>query len=339
MAKRYYWLKLKEDFFDDDTIQWIEEQPNGGSYCLFYLKLCLKSLKTDGILIRKVGQMLVPYDVDRLAEVTRTPVDTVRVAMELFKNLGVIQILENGEIEIAQFRDMVGSETDKAALMRKKRAEKKAKLIENTEVKQIGNSEEHHGNNVTEVLENRYTELELKKELKLKKDIQKDLQKDLKKDDRVIEEVSEKYKNICRSLPAAELTENDLVNIAAALGAGYTFEDIWKVFHIAEENDFLKGKNEHKWQASLSWLLKPKNMEKVLSGKYDRREKDIDEEAAMAAIVAAARESPEDPEAAFDALPEACQKLIVSPLRLRGLAKAKEEAIRELVARKIKETK
>ena len=44
MAKghKYYWLKLKEDFFEDDVINWIEVQPNGKDYCLFYLKLCLK---------------------------------------------------------------------------------------------------------------------------------------------------------------------------------------------------------------------------------------------------------------------------------------------------------
>ena len=41
MAKKYYWLKLKNDFFDDDTIQFIEEQENGVAYVNFYLKLCL----------------------------------------------------------------------------------------------------------------------------------------------------------------------------------------------------------------------------------------------------------------------------------------------------------
>ena len=39
--KKYYWLKLKEDFFEEDTISWIEEQQNGKDYSLFYLKLCL----------------------------------------------------------------------------------------------------------------------------------------------------------------------------------------------------------------------------------------------------------------------------------------------------------
>lgn len=124
--KKYYWLKLKEDFFEDDTINWIEEQENGKEYCLFYLKLCLKSLKTNGILIRNVGQMLIPYDIKKLAEITNTPADTVRVAMEVFKNIGLIQILENGEIYMAQLKNMVGSETkwaEKKRLQRQKAAE------------------------------------------------------------------------------------------------------------------------------------------------------------------------------------------------------------------------
>lgn len=142
MAKRYYWLKLKEDFFDDDTISWIEEQENGKEYCLFYLKLCLKALKTDGILIRTVGNLLVPYDVEKLAEITRTKFDTVAVAMQLFQKIGLVQVLENGELYLSRLAEMVGSETDKAALMRRSRANKQI------------------GNNVTAALPERYTEKE-----------------------------------------------------------------------------------------------------------------------------------------------------------------------------------
>ena len=158
--KKYYWLKLKEDFFEDDTINWIEEQENGKEYCLFYLKLCLKSLKTNGILIRNVGQMLIPYDIKKLAEITNTPADTVRVAMEVFKNIGLIQILENGEIYMAQLKNMVGSETSKAQLMRNKRArDKEAKLAA--------------GNNVTKALPNCYTEKEKEKEKEIEKETNK----------------------------------------------------------------------------------------------------------------------------------------------------------------------
>ena len=105
----FYWLQLKEDFFDEDAIEWLEDQPNGKEYCLFYLKLCLKSLKTNGILIRKVGDILIPYDYVKLAEITKTKQDTVLVAMELLIKIGLIKILENGELYLTQVEEMIGS--------------------------------------------------------------------------------------------------------------------------------------------------------------------------------------------------------------------------------------
>ncbi len=152
MAKKYYWMKLKEDFFDDDAIEWLEEQPKGKEYALFYLKLCLKSLKTNGILIRKVGTLLVPYDTKKLAEVTKTDFDTVVVAMELLKNIGLIEILECGEICIPHMEEMIGSETDKAAIMRRIREQKKL-MGSNNVTKELPDSYQcADSNNVTSEL-------------------------------------------------------------------------------------------------------------------------------------------------------------------------------------------
>lgn len=109
---KFYWLQLKEDFFDNDAIEWLEEQkPNGRDYAYFYLKLCLKSLKSNGILIRKVGNILIPYDNKKLAELTKMDFDTVTVAMELLKKIGLIEILENGEIYIKQLEQLIGSKS------------------------------------------------------------------------------------------------------------------------------------------------------------------------------------------------------------------------------------
>lgn len=123
-TKKYYWLKLKEDFFEEDAIAWLEEQEKGKDYCLFYLKLCLKSLKSNGLLIRNVGSMLVPYDAKTLAKITNTDMDTVRVAMDILTKIGLIQILENGEIFITQLQNMVGSETKWAEKKRLQRQNK-----------------------------------------------------------------------------------------------------------------------------------------------------------------------------------------------------------------------
>lgn len=119
--KRYYWLKLDESFFEDDTILWLEEQKNGKDYVIFYLKLMLKSLQDDGSLIRYVGEKLIPYDVPALAKLTNTNEDTVAVAMQAFVDIGLVERFETGEIYMTQINEMIGSETDSARRMRKKR--------------------------------------------------------------------------------------------------------------------------------------------------------------------------------------------------------------------------
>ena len=109
---KFYWLQLKEDFFENDAIEWLEEQePNGRDYAYFYLKLCLKSLKSNGILIRNVGNILIPYDNRKLAELTKMDFDTVCVAMKLLQEIGLIQILENGEIYVTQLENLIGSKS------------------------------------------------------------------------------------------------------------------------------------------------------------------------------------------------------------------------------------
>lgn len=167
--KRYYWLKLNEDFFEDDTIQWLEEQESGKDYVIFYLKLCLKSLKDDGNLIRYVGQKLLPYNVSALARLTGTHPDTVAVAMKAFQEMGLIEIKDTGEIYLSQIDEMIGRETDSAKRMRKKRLRDKLEkgqlksdgrkgttLQENVTMLQEKETSQSYGENVTELQGNRH---------------------------------------------------------------------------------------------------------------------------------------------------------------------------------------
>lgn len=153
--KKYYWMKLPEDFFDDDAIQWLKEQPNGEKYALFYIELCTKSIRNNGVLIRRVGDMLIPYDAAKLAMLTNTDIEVVVVAMELLQQAKLVEILENGEIYLNAMENMVGCETSKAASMRRLRAEREA------------------GNNVTPMLPNCYPEIEKEIEIEKEKDKKK----------------------------------------------------------------------------------------------------------------------------------------------------------------------
>lgn len=153
MSKKYYWLKLNENFYEDDTIAWIEEQENGVLYTNFYLKLLLKSLKENGKLIRYVGDTLMPYDTLALSKLTNTPVDTVKVAMNLFLQIGLVKQLEAGELYMTQIDEMIGSETESAVKMRRLRAREQALSIE----------ENSKGHNVTEC--DQHIDIEIEKEL------------------------------------------------------------------------------------------------------------------------------------------------------------------------------
>ena len=126
--KRFFWLKLKEDFFEDETIEWLEEQPNGKEYVLFYLKMCLKSLKHDGMLYREVGTRIIPYDVNKLAEITKTSVDTVMVATKVLTDIGLVQQMDDETLYMSQVMSMVGSAIDSPAANKKRRQRAKGQL-------------------------------------------------------------------------------------------------------------------------------------------------------------------------------------------------------------------
>lgn len=123
--KRFYWLKLKADFFSDETIRYIEEQDNGYKYSNIYLKLLLKSIDGQGVLIRKVGSRLIPYDVAAIAKMTGHDQDTVRVAMKLLEELGMVERMESGALYMSQLREMVGSESSSAGRVRAHRERQK----------------------------------------------------------------------------------------------------------------------------------------------------------------------------------------------------------------------
>lgn len=141
-SKRYFWLKLKDDFFDDEAIDWLEEQKNGKEYVLFYLKLCLKSLHNEGVLIRSVGNILVPYDAEKLGQITKTNKDTVVVALELLQRIGLVEIQENGAFFLTKLNAMIGSETNAAE--RKRRYRESLKMVEGDNVPQVSQKSPGH---------------------------------------------------------------------------------------------------------------------------------------------------------------------------------------------------
>lgn len=131
--KRFYWIKLRENFFQQETIDWLMEQENGSAYIVLYLKMCLMTANTAGELIRTIGDMTIPYEPKKISQKTGFDIDTVNVALSLFKHLGLIEETQEGIPVMPEVKNMVGSESESAARVRKYRKKKKA-LQSNTDV-------------------------------------------------------------------------------------------------------------------------------------------------------------------------------------------------------------
>jgi predicted phage replisome organizer len=125
-SKKYYWLKLKRDFFKRHDIRIIEEMPNGKDYILFYLKLLLESIDHEGNLRFSDA---IPYNEQMLSVVTNTNIDIVKSAMSLFIELNMIEVFDDQTIYMNEVEKLIGSETDSAERVRRHRA-----LQSNTDV-------------------------------------------------------------------------------------------------------------------------------------------------------------------------------------------------------------
>jgi len=125
-TKRYYCIKLKTDFFNLAEIDFLLSQKNGCQYIVLYQMLCLQTANNNGELASRLGEMLIPYDADKIARDTKYfSKDTVIVAMELFKKLNLIYTDDGICLKIAGFENMVGSETGWAKQKREQREKHK----------------------------------------------------------------------------------------------------------------------------------------------------------------------------------------------------------------------
>ena len=114
-GKRYYWIKLKDTFMTSDAVDFLMGQKDGANYVVLYQMLCLKTINTGGRLERTIGEVIIPYDEEKIQRDTKWfTIDTVRVALNLYKALGLIYADDNGVLCLTDHDNLVGSTTDYA---------------------------------------------------------------------------------------------------------------------------------------------------------------------------------------------------------------------------------
>ena len=155
--KKYYYLRLKDNFFDSDELKILESVKDGYLYSNILLKLYLRSLKNDGKL---VVNDRIPYNAEMLASVTGHQTGTVKQALSIFKDLGLIDVLENGAIYMLDIQNFIGKGSSEADRKREYR-------------QRIETDRTNVQTNLRQISEKSPPEIEI--ELEIEKKIEKDI--------------------------------------------------------------------------------------------------------------------------------------------------------------------
>ena len=129
--RKYYYLKLKENYFDDDSIVLLESMQDGVLYSNILLKLYLKSLKHGGRLQLDED---IPYTAQMIATITRQQIGTVERALQIFLKLGLVEVLDSGTFYMSNIELLIGQSSTEAERKRAARLQNKALSAPRTKV-------------------------------------------------------------------------------------------------------------------------------------------------------------------------------------------------------------
>ena len=123
--QKYYYMRLRADFFNRKDIILLESMQNGAVYCLILLKLLTASLENNGHLMLNEEIVMTPA---MLATITRYDVGTVEKALQIFMQLGLVEQLPDGSYYMLEIEGMVGKTSTEAD--RKRLARAKVNIID-----------------------------------------------------------------------------------------------------------------------------------------------------------------------------------------------------------------
>lgn len=271
MAKKYFWLKLKKDFFRDKAIKKLRSIAGGDTYTIILLKMYLLSLD-------KGGKIEFEGVEDTFAEELALELDedasNVEIVLQYMEKRKLLEILSEKEFFMPYVLENTGSESESAERVRKLRERNKQKAL------QCNGNVTGSNDNVRTC----NTEIEIEKEKELDIDTEKEKiessnelpceQSSPSSTSNKVQykEIADLYNQYCTSFPKLKsLSEARKKAIKARLNSGYDLDDFEKLFKLAEESSFLKGKNDRNWRATFDWLIKDSNMAKVLDGNYSNK--------------------------------------------------------------------
>lgn len=256
-AKKYYYMRLNENYFDTDEQIVLESMPDGYLYSNILLKLYLKSLKRDGLLMFNER---IPYNAQMIATITRHQIGTVEKALELFRQLGIVEILDSGAIYMLDVQNFVGktsTEADRIRAYRSRIEGEKATL-------------ESGCTNVRAIPYKCTPEIEIE----LKSDIKSEVeQKGTASSDAVkpadVQRIIDSWNSLGLNKVKAINPDTSRYSMLRKRLKDYGVDTIVEGVEKIRHSSFLQGHNNKGWTVTFDWFIKPDNFQKVIDGNYD----------------------------------------------------------------------
>lgn len=217
-TKKYYWLKLKDDFFRDKRIKKLRRIAGGDTYTVIYLKMQLLSIKNNGMLIY---EGIEDNFAEELALELDEDTENVKVTLAFLHGNGMIEETEQDKFLMTETIKCIGSESASAERVRKYRAKKTQQMLQCNAPVTISN-----------------TEIEKEIDIEIDTEIEKDIE---------IEQEKEKTKG-----KAKRFTKPTLDDIKAYCIERNNNVDPERFYDYYEANGWKVGKNSMKdWKASV----------------------------------------------------------------------------------------
>jgi len=251
MAKRYYWLKLKDDFFNKREVKKLRKIAGGDTFTIIYLKLLLLSIKNEGKIFYEGVENTFA---EEMALELDENIENVSLTLTFLQSQNLIEEVEFDEFLLPEAMKSIGSETDSASRVRKHRNSQK--LLQSNDGVTEGN---------TEIERDKDKEIELERDRELDNSISKDIlvPKDLVP-------IQESWNSL--GLSKINSIKGNRLKLLNARVKEYGIDTILKAIEEIKKSSFLMGQNRKSWVIVFDWFIKPNNFPKVLEGNYTDKE-------------------------------------------------------------------
>lgn len=255
MASEVKWIKIVTDIFDDEKILLIESMPDADAIIVIWFKLLCLAGKSNqsGVLLMNDR---IPYNDEMLAHIFRRPLNTVRMALKIFEQYGMIEIINN-TITIPNW----GKHQQMDALERKREYQRNLMAKRRAEQKKLALCDANSDANVSS------------------------LEEDIEEDKEILTDSKE---SVCRTGDVRRITEAwnalGLGQISKLTGSSkrggmlrarvneYGADAVLTAIEKIRNSSFLRGQNRRGWTITFDWFVRPNNFPKVLEGQYDDHE-------------------------------------------------------------------